>query len=110
MQQFAGGVYGPVIAYGVAWWHGAESIYWGHNAMIRTRAFAQCAGLPELRGVKPFARTVLSHDFVEDALMRRGGWALPMAPRLGRSYEDGPPTPPHMPGSQHTGNELWRAS
>ena len=25
MQQFAARVYGPVIAYGVAWWHGAES-------------------------------------------------------------------------------------
>ena len=92
MQQFAGRVYGPVIAYGVAWWHGAESNYWGHNAMIRTRAFAQCAGLPELRGVKPFAGTVLSHDFVEAALMRRGGWALHMVPSLGGSYEEGPPS------------------
>ncbi|MEN1941383.1 glucans biosynthesis glucosyltransferase MdoH [Luteimonas sp. MJ246] len=92
MQQFAGRVYGPVIAYGVAWWHGAESNYWGHNAMIRTRAFAGCAGLPELRGVKPFAGTVLSHDFVEAALMRRGGWALHMIPGLGGSYEEGPPS------------------
>src|SRR3546814_12846470 len=92
MQQCAARVYGPVIAYGVAWWHGAESNYWGHNAMIRTRAFAQCAGLPELRGVKPFAGTVLSHDFVEAALMRRGGWALHMVPSLGGSYEEGPPS------------------
>ena len=43
MQQFAGRVYGPVIAHGVAWWHGAESNYWGHNAIIRTRAFAEHA-------------------------------------------------------------------
>ncbi|WP_417472225.1 glucans biosynthesis glucosyltransferase MdoH [Luteimonas mephitis] len=92
MQQFAGRVYGPVIAYGVAWWHGAESNYWGHNAMIRTRAFADCAGLPELRGVKPFAGTVLSHDFVEAALLRRGGWALHMVPSLGGSFEEGPPS------------------
>ena len=92
MQQFAGRVYGPVIAYGVAWWHGAESNYWGHNAMIRTRAFAECAGLPELRGLKPFAGTVLSHDFVEAALLRRGGWALHMVPALGGSYEEGPPS------------------
>jgi membrane glycosyltransferase len=47
MQQFAARVYGPVIAHGVAWWHGAESNYWGHNAIIRTRAFAAHAGLPE---------------------------------------------------------------
>lgn len=92
MQQFAGRVYGPVIAHGVAWWHGAESNYWGHNAIIRTRAFADHAGLPELRGVKPFAGTVLSHDFVEAALLRRGGWALHMVPGLPGSYEEGPPS------------------
>jgi membrane glycosyltransferase len=92
MQQFAARVYGPVIAHGVAWWHGAESNYWGHNAIIRTRAFAAHAGLPELNGRKPFGGTVLSHDFVEAALMRRGGWALHMVPGLAGSYEEGPPS------------------
>ncbi|MGY1408380.1 glucans biosynthesis glucosyltransferase MdoH [Luteimonas sp. A611] len=92
MQQFSGRVYGPVIAHGVAWWHGAESNYWGHNAMIRTRAFAACAGLPALEGREPFGGNVLSHDFVEAALMRRGGWALHMEPGLGGSYEEGPPS------------------
>ena len=92
MQQFAARVYGPVIAYGVAWWHGGESNYWGHNAMIRTRAFADNAGLPELPGNKPFGGHVLSHDFVEAALIRRGGWALHMVPVLRGSYEEGPPS------------------
>jgi len=92
MQQFGGRVYGPVITRGVAWWHGAESNYWGHNAIIRTRAFADHAGLPELPGRKPFGGHVLSHDFVEAALMRRGGWAAHMVPYLGGSYEEGPPT------------------
>ena len=92
MQQFSGRVYGPVITHGVAWWHGAESNYWGHNAMIRTRAFAACAGLPALQGREPFGGNVLSHDFVEAALMRRGGWALHMEPGLGGSYEEGPPS------------------
>src|SRR5690606_36761507 len=46
MQQFSGRVYGRVIAHGVVWWHGAEGNYWGHSAIIRTRAFAACAGLP----------------------------------------------------------------
>jgi membrane glycosyltransferase len=81
-----------VIARGVAWWHGAESNYWGHNAIIRTRAFADHAGLPALPGRKPFGGHVLSHDFVEAALMRRGGWAAHMVPYLGGSYEEGPPT------------------
>src|SRR5258708_39874659 len=60
LQQFAGRVYGPIIAAGNAWWHGPESNYWGHNAIIRVRAFAQEAGLPELRGGRPFAGHILS--------------------------------------------------
>jgi len=92
MQQFGGRVYGPVIGRGVAWWHGAESNYWGHNAVIRTEAFADNAGLPPLPGRQPFGGHVLSHDFVEAALMRRGGWATHMVPYLKGSYEEGPPT------------------
>jgi len=92
MQQFGGRVYGPVIGRGVAWWHGAESNYWGHNAIIRTEAFAENAGLPPLPGRQPFGGHVLSHDFVEAALMRRGGWATHMVPYLKGSYEEGPPT------------------
>jgi len=92
MQEFSGRMYGPVIAHGVAWWHGAESNYWGHNALIRTATFAAHGGLPELRGTTPFRGTVLSHDFVEAALIRRGGWALHMIPTLEGSYEEGPPT------------------
>lgn len=91
MQQFAGRVYGPVIAAGIAWWHGAEGNYWGHNAIIRTRAFADQAGLPTLSGPKPFGGHILSHDFVEAALLRRAGWAVHMVPALRGSYEESPP-------------------
>lgn len=92
LQQFAGRLYGPLIAQGLAWWHGPDSNYWGHNAIIRTRAFAQCAGLPHLSGRKPFGGHILSHDFVEAALVRRGGWAVHMVPWLPGSYEEGPPS------------------
>jgi membrane glycosyltransferase len=92
LQQFAGRVYGPIIAAGNAWWHGPESNYWGHNAIIRVRAFAEEAGLPELHGRKPFGGHILSHDFVEAALMRRAGWAIYMAPALGGSFEEAPPS------------------
>ena len=91
-QQFAGRTYGPLIAHGVAWWHGAEGNYWGHNAAIRTRAFADAAGLPTLPGRKPFGGHVMSHDFVEAALLRRAGWAVHMMPALPGSYEEGPPS------------------
>jgi membrane glycosyltransferase len=92
LQQFAGRLYGPLIAAGIAWWHGSEGNYWGHNAIIRVRAFAQDAGLPELRGRKPFGGHILSHDFVEAALMRRAGWEIRMAPALGGSFEECPPS------------------
>jgi len=96
MQQFAARVYGPVIAHGIAWWHGAEGNYWGHNAMIRTPAFAAHAGLPRLSGRKPFGGHILSHDFVEAALIRRGGWAVHMVPGLPGSYEESPPSLPDL--------------
>ena len=92
MQQFAGRVYGPLIACGIAWWHGSEGNYWGHNAIIRTRAFAEQAGLPVLAGRRPVGGHILSHDFVEAALMRRGGWAIHMVPGLAGSYEESPPS------------------
>jgi membrane glycosyltransferase len=92
LQQFAGRLYGPSIAAGIAWWHASEGNYWGHNAIIRVSAFAQNAGLPELPGRKPFGGHILSHDFVEAALMRRAGWDIRMAPALGGSFEECPPS------------------
>lgn len=91
-QQFAGRLYGPLIAAGIAWWHGSEGNYWGHNAIIRVRAFARDAALPELKGRKPFGGHILSHDFIEAAFMRRGGWAIHMTATLGGSYEESPPS------------------
>lgn len=92
LQQFAGRIYGPLIAQGIAWWHGSEGNYWGHNAIIRTQAFAEQAGLPHLKGKPPFGGHILSHDFIEAALMRRGGWAIHMVPGLFGSYEESPPS------------------
>ena len=64
--------------------------YWGHNALIRTRAFAEAAGLPVLPGRKPFGGPIMSHDFVEAALIRRAGWAVHMMPALQGSFEGKP--------------------
>jgi membrane glycosyltransferase len=92
MQQFAARLYGPVIAAGVAFWHGADSSYWGHNAIIRTKAFLAHAGLPDLSGRPPFGGHVLSHDFVEAALLRRAGWQVYLAPEIHGSFEECPPS------------------
>ena len=92
LQQFAARFAGPVLAAGLAAWSGRDGNYWGHNAIIRTRAFADHCGLPTLPGRPPFGGYILSHDFVEAALMRRAGWAVYMLPTLGGSYEECPPS------------------
>jgi membrane glycosyltransferase len=92
MLQFAGRIYGPVFAAGQAFWQMGEGNYWGHNAIIRTRAFMEHCGLPVLPGKPPFGGHILSHDFVEAALLVRGGWSVWLVPELGGSYEEVPPT------------------
>ncbi len=92
LQQFANRLYGPIFSVGQAWWSGSEGNYWGHNAILRVKAFAESAGLPHLPGRKPFGGHILSHDFVEAALLRRRGWAVRMAAELTGSYEETPPT------------------
>ena len=92
LQQFAGRVYGALIARGVAAWSGNEGNFWGHNAIIRVAAFAQACGLPQLPGRRPFGGHVLSHDFVEAALIRRAGWKVQMATDLEGSWEESPPS------------------
>jgi membrane glycosyltransferase len=77
---------------GFALWAGAEGNSLGHNAMLRTRAFAACAGLPHLPGRAPRGGVILSHDFVEAALMRRAGWGVRVMPEAGESLEDTPET------------------
>jgi membrane glycosyltransferase len=92
LQQFASRVYGPVLASGLAWWTGREGNFWGHNAVIRSRAFMESCGLPELPGRPPLGGHILSHDFVEAALLRRAGWSVRIADDLEGSYEACPAT------------------
>jgi membrane glycosyltransferase len=90
LQQFANRVYGPVLAHGIAWWTQGEGNYWGHNAIIRRKAFTEAAGLPTLSGRPPFGGHILSHDFVEAALIRRAGYTVRIAADIHGSYEEGP--------------------
>lgn len=92
LQQFSNIAYGWLLAEGLARWSRSEGNYWGHNAIIRTRAFAASAGLPYLTGRRGRSELILSHDFVEAGLLRRAGWRVRFLPRLTGSYEETPRT------------------
>ena len=91
VQQFATSLYGPVFGTGLAALQLGDGAYWGHNAMIRTEAFMRHCALPSLRGIGLFRGPILSHDFVEAAFMRRGGYEVWLEPTLAGSYEQSPP-------------------
>src|SRR5882672_2766536 len=92
IQQFSSSIYGPIHAAGLAFLQGPDGNYWGHNAIIRVHAFIQHCGLPRLPGAPPFGGEIMSHDFIEAALLRRAGWEVWMAPDIGGSFEEPPPT------------------
>jgi membrane glycosyltransferase len=91
VQQFATGVYGPVFTAGLHYWQLRESHYWGHNAIIRVAPFIEFCALGRLPGGGNLSGEILSHDFVEAALMRRAGWGVWIVYDLPGSYEEMPP-------------------
>jgi membrane glycosyltransferase len=90
IQQFANRLYAPVFIAGLNYWALDLGNYWGHNAIIRTEPFMQFCDLPQLPGHKPFGGQILSHDFVEAALMSRENWEVWFAYDLEGSYEETP--------------------
>ena len=90
--QFAASLYGSMFSHGLAFWQMADGNSWGHNAIIRVSAFARHCGLPRLPGREPFGGEILSHDFIEAALLRRAGYELWLARDLSGSFEELPPT------------------
>ncbi len=88
--QFSSRLVSPMLASGLSFWHMGESNYYGHNAIIRVDAFMQNCGLPELPGKPPLGGEIHSHDYVEAALLRRGGWRVYLVPDLEDSFEELP--------------------
>jgi membrane glycosyltransferase len=91
VQQFAGRVAGRLMALGMAYWQLGDSHYWGHNAILRVEPFMRHCALAPIRGRGGLSRPILSHDFVEAALMRRAGYEVWLAPQLEGSWEQLPP-------------------
>jgi len=90
-QQFAGRVAGRLFTAGMQYWQLGESHYWGHNAIIRVAPFMQHCALAPLRGRGGLSGEILSHDFVEAALMRRAGYHVWLIQDPLGSYEQQPP-------------------
>lgn len=88
--QFAAHLYSPMLATGLSFWQTDSANYWGHNAIIRVVPFMQHCGLPRIEGRAPFGGEVLSHDFVEAALLRRAGWQCFLLTDTDGSYEEVP--------------------
>ena len=90
LQQFASRLYGPLFTEGLNFWQLSEANYWGHNAIVRVAPFMDHCTLPELPGTGPFGGRIMSHDYVEAALMRRAGWQVWLAAGIEGSYEECP--------------------
>jgi membrane glycosyltransferase len=90
IHQFAMQAYSLIFISGLNFWQGGAANYWGHNAIIRIRPFVEHCRLPQLPGKEPLGGSILSHDFVEAAFMRRAGWKVYLASELRGSYEEMP--------------------
>ena len=77
LQQFAGRVYGPLLVARPARWFGDAGNYWGHNAIMRTEAFAGCAGPARAAGrASRSAGSSSATISSRPRLLRRGGYAV----------------------------------
>ncbi|WP_096698632.1 glucans biosynthesis glucosyltransferase MdoH [Polaromonas sp. AER18D-145] len=90
-QQFASRVTGRLFTLGMQFWQMGESHYWGHNAIIRIAPFMQHCALAHIKGSGGMSGSIMSHDFVEAALMRRAGYHVWLVADLVGSYEQQPP-------------------
>lgn len=75
---------------GLRWFLGSEGVYWGHNALVRIKPFAEHAMLPLHPGRPPVGGPVLSQDVHEAFLLGRAGWAVDLDLDEGGSYEEMP--------------------
>jgi membrane glycosyltransferase len=86
--QFSQALYGDPFMRGLSWLQMGDANFWGHNAILRLKPFMEHCALPELPGNS----RILSHDFVEAALMRKAGFWVWLLPAEDGSWEETPPS------------------
>ncbi|MEO5573601.1 MAG: glucans biosynthesis glucosyltransferase MdoH [Gammaproteobacteria bacterium] len=92
IQQYANSLYGPLFSEGLAAVQLGDAVFWGHNGILRVAPFMRHCGLKRMYGRGFMQGSILSHDFVEAAYLRRAGYEVWLEPRLGGSYEESPPS------------------
>jgi membrane glycosyltransferase len=90
-QQFASRVTGRLFTMGMQFWQMGVSHYWGHNAIVRIEPFMRHCALAPIAGSGGMSGAIMSHDFVEAAMMRRAGYGVWLVSDLAGSYEQQPP-------------------
>lgn len=90
LQRLSWRLGGPAFVRGLARLSGEAGNSWGHNLLLRVPAYAQVATLPRLGGRAPWGGDILSHDFIEAALIRRAGWGVVIDAESLGSHEDPP--------------------
>ncbi|MFD2205277.1 glucans biosynthesis glucosyltransferase MdoH [Kiloniella antarctica] len=90
LTQFNIRLTGELFATGLSYWTMNDGNYWGHNAILRLASFIEHCDLPTLSGKGPLAGEILSHDFVEAALLRRADLNVWIYPEGKGSYEQVP--------------------
>ena len=90
-QQFGARVTGRLFTLGMQFWQLGESHFFGHNAIIRVQPFMEHCALAPIKGTGGMSGGIMSHDFVEAALMRRAGYHVWLVADLVGSYEQQPP-------------------
>lgn len=91
VEQFSSRMIGKIFTLGMQFWQLGESHYWGHNAIIRVKPFMEHCSLDLIRNDSHLSGHILSHDFLEAALMRRAGYKVWLVQDLDGSYEQQPP-------------------
>ncbi len=80
----------PLYAKGMLWFYDRDSVYWGHNALVRVAPFREHCRLPTLPGKPPLGGTIMSQDIVEAAFLGRAGWEVGWIVDGGGSFDELP--------------------